>query len=75
MKNIDYLRIKVYVFIVLFAFTFGWAFPTKVNIRNIEGNTFYDTTFSYSGFGLICTIGFGLTLLNDFKKRRDSDEY
>jgi hypothetical protein len=65
MKENNYLRVKVYVFIFFISYTLG-SMISDSEIIMIDGNRdIYKYTFNHAIFGLYMTLGFGITLLYD----------
>lgn len=65
MKNYNYLRIKIYVLIVLISFTIGATFKKSNPVFHIGNQIFHENVFNYALFGLCITIGFSITLIYD----------
>lgn len=63
MKENKYLRIKIYIFILLASFAFGWmAVSYQTNSYHTDR---YIHVFNYAAFSIGLATGFGITLLYD----------
>lgn len=70
MKRNNYLREKIYVFILLLAYATAAGEPKKVNIRIVAAQTKFDTVFNYGIFWALCSIGIGLIIVRDIFKKQ-----
>ena len=65
MKEYNYLRLKIYVLILLISFTIGTTFKKSSPVFQIENQIVYENVFNYAVFGICLTIGFTITLFYD----------
>lgn len=65
MKDNNYLRLKIYILIVLISITSGASFNKSKPVFHIENQVFYENTFNYALFSFCLTIGFLITLIYD----------
>lgn len=65
MKENNYLRLKIYVLILLISFTIGAAFKKSSPVFQMGNQIVYEHVFNYAVFGLFLTIGFTITLVFD----------
>lgn len=72
MRRNNYLREKIYIFILLTAYAFAAGEPKKVNIRIEGAKTQFDTVYNYGIFWAICCIGLGLIFIRDIIRKGES---
>lgn len=65
MEHHKYLRVKIYIFIVLLSFFVGWAGSNRVIVYSVGAKESYMYYFDYSGFALFLLSGFSITLIYD----------
>ena len=65
MKDNNYLRLKIYFFIFIIGYLFGWL-AMDSEIIMIDGNRdVRKKVFNYAAFSLVVAIGYTVTLIYD----------